>query len=303
MVADGEPVALTAEPAMAGRQDRLAASLGRGWFTLRRPGFTDVFMSESSSNRKPRHRGIYLLPNLFTTGAMFAGFYAIVTAIDGHFTEAAMAVVVAAVLDGMDGRVARMTGTQTEFGVQYDSLSDLLNFGLAPSLVLYSWSLSSLQTWGAAWGKFGWTAAFVYAACAALRLARFNTQVAVVDKRYFQGLSSTAAAMTTMAYVWTMDRLGVDRASLAMPTAVITIVIGLLMVSRLRYYSFKSLPGGEGQSGIPFLWVIASVLILVLLAIDPPKVLLGLFALYVLSGPLLTLWGRLALRRRPRRRG
>ncbi len=158
-------------------------------------------MSEETPARAPRHRGIYLLPNLFTTGAMFAGFYAIVASIGGRYSEAAIAVFVAAVLDGMDGRVARLTGTQSEFGVQYDSLSDLVSFGLAPALVLYTWSLSTLKDYGPLWGKVGWAAAFIYAACAALRLARFNTQVKVVDKRYFQGLASPAAAAVGMSFV------------------------------------------------------------------------------------------------------
>ena len=165
-------------------------------------------MSESTPVRPPRHRGIYLLPNLFTTAAMFAGFYAIVASIDGRYTEAAVAVFFAAVLDGMDGRVARMTGTQTEFGVQYDSLSDLVSFGLAPALVMYTWSLSSLRDFGPLWGKLGWAAAFVYAACAALRLARFNTQVGVADKRYFQGLASPAAAAVCMSFVWSVEKSG-----------------------------------------------------------------------------------------------
>ena len=158
-------------------------------------------MSDSTPVRPPRHRGIYLLPNLFTTGAMFAGFYAIVTSIAGDFSSAAIAVFVAALLDGMVGRVARLTNTQSEFGVQYDSLSDLVSFGLAPALVMYTWSLSSLKDYGPTWGKIGWAGAFIYAACAALRLARFNTQVGVVDKRYFQGLASPAAAAVCMSFV------------------------------------------------------------------------------------------------------
>ncbi|HET7924556.1 MAG TPA: phosphatidylcholine/phosphatidylserine synthase, partial [Rhodanobacteraceae bacterium] len=160
-----------------------------------------------ASGRKPP-RGIYLLPNLFTTGAMFAGFYAIVAAIGGRYVTAAIAVFVAGILDGLDGRVARLTGTQSEFGVQYDSLSDMVSFGLAPALVLYTWSLSSLKEYGSALGKIGWAAAFIYAACAALRLARFNTQVGVADKRYFQGLASPAAAGLCMSFVWTVEDFG-----------------------------------------------------------------------------------------------
>jgi CDP-diacylglycerol--serine O-phosphatidyltransferase len=254
-------------------------------------------MSESVPVRPPRHRGIYLLPNLFTTGAMFAGFYAIVTSMGGDFSSAAIAVFVAALLDGMDGRVARLTGTQTEFGVQYDSLSDLISFGLAPSLVMYSWSLSTLKEFGPTWGKIGWAAAFIYAACAALRLARFNTQVGVIDKRYFQGLASPAAAAVCMSFVWSMDKFGIIGEEVCFITPVIAVVVGLLMVSRFRYYSFKSLPmGGDGR--VPFLWIIVGVLVLVPFFIDPPRVLFVVFTLYLLSGPVMTLWGRATHRRR-----
>jgi len=253
-------------------------------------------MSDSTPVRTPRHRGIYLLPNLFTTGAMFAGFYAIVVSISGDYSSAAIAVFVAALLDGMDGRVARLTGTQTEFGVQYDSLSDLISFGLAPSLVMYNWSLSTLKDFGPTWGKIGWAAAFIYAACAALRLARFNTQVGVIDKRYFQGLASPAAAAVCMSYVWSMDKFGILGAELCFITPIIAIVVGLLMVSRFRYYSFKSLPMGDGR--VPFLWIIVGVLILVPFFVDPPRVLFVVFTLYLLSGPVMTLWGRATRRRR-----
>ncbi|MFC4528556.1 CDP-diacylglycerol--serine O-phosphatidyltransferase [Dyella halodurans] len=252
-------------------------------------------MSDSTPVRPPRHRGIYLLPNLFTTGAMFAGFYAIVVSIGGDFSSAAIAVFVAALLDGMDGRVARLTGTQTEFGVQYDSLSDLVSFGLAPALVMYTWSLSTLRDFGPTWGKIGWAAAFIYAACAALRLARFNTQVAVIDKRYFQGLASPAAAAVCMSFVWSMDKFGILGEEVCFVTMVMAVVVGLLMVSRFRYYSFKSLPMGDR---VPFLWIIIGVLILVPFFVDPPRVLFVVFTLYLLSGPVMTLWGRATRRRR-----
>ncbi|WP_109124606.1 CDP-diacylglycerol--serine O-phosphatidyltransferase [Dyella sp. C11] len=252
-------------------------------------------MSDSTPVRPPRHRGIYLLPNLFTTGAMFAGFYAIVTSIGGDFSSAAIAVFVAALLDGMDGRVARLTNTQSEFGVQYDSLSDLVSFGLAPALVMYTWSLSTLKDYGPTWGKIGWAAAFIYAACAALRLARFNTQVGVIDKRYFQGLASPAAAAVCMSFVWTMDKFGVIGAEVCFITLVMAVLVGLLMVSNFRYYSFKSLPMGDR---VPFLWVLIGVLVLVPFFIDPPRVLFVVFTLYLLSGPVMTLWGRATRRRR-----
>ncbi|KRE88581.1 CDP-diacylglycerol--serine O-phosphatidyltransferase [Frateuria sp. Soil773] len=256
-------------------------------------------MSDSAPARTPRHRGIYLLPNLFTTGAMFAGYYAIVASIGGRYADAAIAVFVAALLDGLDGRVARLTGTQSEFGVQYDSLSDLVSFGLAPSLVMYTWSLSALKEFGPLWGKAGWAAAFVYAACAALRLARFNTQVGVIDKRYFQGLASPAGAAVCMSYVWSMDKFGIGGADLCFVTLVLAVVVGLLMVSRFRYYSFKSLPMGD-RDRVPFWWVVAAVLLLVLLALDTARVLFVGSSLYLLSGPVMTLWGR-ATHRRARR--
>lgn len=259
-------------------------------------------MSGSASTPPPRHRGIYLLPNLFTTGAMFAGFYAILASIGGQFEDAAIAVFIAALLDGMDGRVARLTGTQSEFGVQYDSLSDLVSFGLAPALVMYTWSLSTLHEFGPLWGKLGWAAAFVYAACAALRLARFNTQVGVADKRYFQGLASPAAAAVCMSFVWSMERFEVSGAELCFITPWIAVITGLLMVSRFRYFSFKSLPLGDRQR-VPFVWIVAALLILVLLYLDPPRVLLAGFTVYLLSGPVLTIWGRAAHRRRARHGG
>jgi CDP-diacylglycerol--serine O-phosphatidyltransferase len=257
-------------------------------------------MSESLPVRPPRHRGIYLLPNLFTTGAMAAGFYAIVASIGGRFGDAAVAVFIAALLDGLDGRVARLTGTQSEFGVQYDSLSDLVSFGLAPALVMYTWSLSALREFGPLWGKLGWAAAFIYAACAALRLARFNTQVGVADKRYFQGLASPAAAAVCMSFVWSMDKFEITGAELCFVTPWIAAITGLLMVSRFRYFSFKSLPLGDRQR-VPFVWIVAALLLLVLLYLDPPRVLLAGFTVYLLSGPVLTLWGLAGHRRRTRR--
>lgn len=231
---------------------------------------------------------------------MFAGFYAIIASIGGRYTDAAVAVFIAAVLDGMDGRVARMTGTQTEFGVQYDSLSDLISFGLAPALVMYTWSLSALRDFGPLWGKLGWAAAFIYAACAALRLARFNTQVGVADKRYFQGLASPAAAAVCMSFVWSVDKFGLAGSDFCFATAVIAVVVGLLMVSRFRYFSFKSLPMGDRQR-VPFVWMVVAVLLLALLYLDTPRVLFAGFTVYLLSGPVWTIWGLATHRRRARR--
>ena len=246
--------------------------------------------------RKTPRRGIYFVPYLFTTGAMFTGFYAIVASILGFYTHAAIAVFVAALLDGMDGRVARLTGTQSEFGVQYDSLSDLVSFGLAPSLVLYTWSLQYLREYGPVWSKVGWCAAFLYAACAALRLARFNTQVGVADKRYFQGLASPAAAGLCMSFVWTMENFGVEGQWLCFFTPILAVIAGLLMVSRVRYFSFKTLPASDR---VPFVWIILAVLILVALTLYSALVLLALATAYALSGIVITLWG---LRSRASRR-
>lgn len=267
------------------------------WATLM-AHVTALAMSDSIQPRGPRHRGIYLLPNLFTTGAMFSGFYAIVSAIAGHYQIAASAVFVAAILDGMDGRVARMTNTQSEFGVQYDSLSDLVSFGLAPALVLYTWALSSLADYGPVWGKIGWAGAFIYAVCAALRLARFNTQVGVADKRYFQGLASPAAAGLCMSFVWTMAKFDVSGPSVAFFALPLAVIAGLLMVSNVRYYSFKAWPQGDR---VPFIWLIAAVLVVVLLVIDTARVLFAVAVFYTVSGPVMTLWGRAAHRRRVRR--
>jgi CDP-diacylglycerol---serine O-phosphatidyltransferase len=174
-----------------------------------------------------------------------------------------------------------------------------VSFGLAPSLVMYNWSLSSLREYGPLGGKIGWAAAFIYAVCAALRLARFNTQVGVIDKRYFQGLASPAAAAVCMSFVWSMDNFGISGEQLDMFTPFMAVIVGLLMVSRFRYYSFKSLPMGDK---VPFLWILIAVLILVPFFVDPPRVLLVVFTLYLLSGPVVTLWG-LATRRKRSRRG
>ena len=243
--------------------------------------------ANSTAPNKPR-RGIYLLPNLFTTGALFAGFYAIIAAISLNYIDAVIAIFIAGILDGLDGRVARLTNTQSAFGVQYDSLSDLVSFGVAPALVLYVWSLSTLKEYGPAWGKLGWAAAFIFAACGALRLARFNTQVGVADKRYFQGLAIPAAAGLAMSYLWAANYLGLSGASVQFITPFVAIATGLLMVSRFRYFSFKAAPKSER---VPFAWILGVLLILVLLAINPPCVLFSVAFVYALSGPVYTLWG------------
>ena len=238
---------------------------------------------------KKVHRGVYLLPNALTTGALFAGFYSIISGINGHYSAAAVAVIVAALLDGLDGRVARLTNTQSEFGVQYDSLSDLISFGLAPALLAFNWSLASLRELGPTPGKLGWLAAFLYVACAALRLARFNTQAGVEDKSYFQGLASPAAACTLVATVWFFASQGVHGESVRWLIWFETIGLGLLMFSRVRYFSGKAWPSGDK---IPIYVLFLVVLIFTLLALDPPTVLLGIGLIYVSSGLVVTLLGR-----------
>ena len=223
-----------------------------------------------------RHRGIYLLPNLFTTAALFAGFYAIVAASRGNFDTAAVAIFVAMVLDGMDGRIARLTNTQSDFGAQYDSLSDMIAFGLAPALVMYEWSLASL-------GKLGWTAAFIYTAAAALRLARFNIQVGVVDKRYFIGLPSPSAAALIAGLVWVGADYGMPGEDIPLLTFPLTVLTGLLMVSNIRFKSFKDL---DLRGKIPFVAMLIIVLIFVFISIDPPVVLFSIALVYALSGPV-----------------
>lgn len=241
-----------------------------------------------------RRRGIYLLPNALTTGALFAGFYAIVAAINGSYTAAAWAVLAAGVFDGVDGRVARLTGTQSDFGVQYDSLSDLISFGVAPALLVYTWALHALADTGPTAGRIGWLAAFVYTACTALRLARFNCQVAVADKRYFQGLASPAAAGTLACTVWFFSDQGIAGSTLAWPMAVVTPLLGVLMFSQLRYWSFKALPISEQR---PLVWAFVLILGAVLVAFNTSAVLLLAALVYVVSGIVVTWRGRSQRRR------
>ena len=227
-----------------------------------------------------RRRGIYLLPNLFTTSALFAGFYAIIAGINYRFEAAAIAIFVAMILDGMDGRIARMTNTQSDFGVQYDSLSDLISFGLAPALVVHQWTLSGL-------GKLGWSAAFIYAAATALRLARFNTQVGSADKRYFQGLPSPAAAGLIAGMIWLGDSQGLPgHGSIVVFSLPLTVLAGVLMVSNIRYHSFKEI---DLRGRVRFVTVSIIVLIFVFIAINPPMTLFLVFLCYAASGPIITL--------------
>lgn len=238
---------------------------------------------------KFRGRGAYLLPNALTTGALFAGCYSIISGINGHYEAAAIAIGVAGLLDGLDGRVARLTNTQSDFGVQYDSLADMVSFGMAPAMLAYNWSLHSMAELGAAGGKLGWLAAFVYIACAALRLARFNAQAAGEDKTYFQGLASPAAALSMAVTVWFFEDRGVAGESVRWLTWFVTVALGILMFSRVRYFSFKTIGFTER---VPITMIFLMVLALVLLAVDPPAVgvLIGLS--YITSGLVMTLVGR-----------
>lgn len=232
---------------------------------------------KSLFNPDVKRRGIYILPNLFTTGALFAGFYAIVQAMNGAFEQAALAVFIAMVLDGLDGRVARMTKTQSAFGAEYDSLADMVSFGAAPALIVYEWSLRGM-------GKFGWMAAFLYCAGAALRLARFNTTLEVVDKRYFQGLPSPAAAALVAGFIWVMGDLGVAGSDVAWLAAPLTIFAGVTMVTSVKFYSFKDI---NLRKSVPFVVVAAFALALALISSYPPGWLFGFFLVYALSGYVL----------------
>ena len=228
--------------------------------------------------RRPRRRGIYILPNLFTLAALFGGFYAIVMAMNGRFELAAYGIFTAALLDSLDGRVARLTNTQSAFGEQMDSLSDMVSFGAAPALIVYEWALKGL-------GKAGWIAAFVYCACAALRLARFNTNIGIVDKRFFQGMPSPAAAAMVIGFIWVMDDAGFKGVSalpgLAWAAFAFTRYAGLTMVTNVPFYSFKDV---SFKRTVPFIVIVAIALGIALINIHPPMVLFGVFCAYGLSG-------------------
>lgn len=248
-------------------------------------------MSERSDEivRRSR-RGIYILPNLFTTASLFAGFYAIVQAMNGGFEYAAIAIFIAMIMDGLDGRIARWTHTQSDFGAEFDSLSDMVSFGLAPALIMYQWALSGL-------GRLGWLAAFIYAAAAALRLARFNTQVGQVDSRFFRGLPSPAAAGLVIGLMWVLHSYGLPGKEISIVALVFTVFAAAVMVSNIRYLSFKHL---DLKSRVPFVAVLVVVLVFVLVSIDTPLVLFLIFLGYGLSGPIRAtagLYRRLAGRR------
>ncbi|WP_428619250.1 CDP-diacylglycerol--serine O-phosphatidyltransferase [Shewanella sp.] len=226
-----------------------------------------------------KNRGIYLLPNLFTTAGLFSGFYAVIASMNGQFESAAIAIFVAMLFDGIDGRVARMTNTQSAFGAEYDSMADMVSFGVAPALIAYNWALADL-------GKIGWLAAFIYCAGAALRLARFNTQVGVADKRYFQGLASPAAAAIIAGAIWTGTYYEISGDKVSFLVVVMTMCAGLLMVSNFRYYSFKDY---DWRSRVNFVVILALVGLFVLVSVQPATILFIAFSLYALSGPVYTI--------------
>lgn len=244
---------------------------------------SEVIEEAEEDGRKVRRRGIYLLPNLFTTSALFSGFFAMVAAVNGDFTTASIAIFIAMVLDGLDGRVARLTNTQSDFGAEYDSLSDMLSFGVAPALVAFIWILQDI-------GKTGWVVAFLYVACAALRLARFNVQIGSVDKKWFIGLPSPSAAAFVAASVWTFHSFDADAFGYKLLMLFVVGAAGLLMVSNIRYYSFKDV---DLKGPVPFVFLLAVVLGFVVISIEPSVMLLLLFGAYVVSGPAMALTRKL----------
>jgi CDP-diacylglycerol--serine O-phosphatidyltransferase len=257
-------------------RDSTAASIGA---PVEMPVEIDDGIEPGAAEPRPKRRkGIYVLPNLFTLAALFFGFFAILQAMNGLFEQAAVAVFWAMVLDSLDGRVARMTNTQSAFGAEMDSLSDMVSFGAAPALIVYEWALKGL-------GKLGLIAAFVYCACAALRLARFNTNLLVIDKRFFQGLPSPAAAALVMGLVWVMDDQGYKNVShlpwLAWVAFAFTLYAGLTMVTNAPFYSFKDV---SFKRSVPFITIVAIALLIALIQLHPPIVLFGLFCLYGISG-------------------
>src|SRR5262245_5955393 len=249
----------------------------------------DFQQERAFAKNRIRRRGIYLLPNLFTTAALFAGFYAIVQAMNLRFDQAAVAIFVAMVLDGLDGRVARLTRTQSAFGAEYDSLADMVSFGAAPALIVYEWALKGM-------GKLGWIAAFVYVAGAALRLARFNTMLDVADKRWFTGLPSPAAAALVAGVVWIVDDYAIDPAKVRWWIWGVTRFAGLTMVSNVKYWSFKSL---NLKKSVPFLAIFVFVLAIALLSYQPAIVLFAGFVAYGLSGYVGLIWTTLKRRGQP----
>jgi CDP-diacylglycerol--serine O-phosphatidyltransferase len=249
-------------------------------------------MEDPQTELRPPPRGAYLLPNLLTTGCLFSGFYAIVAAIDKNFAPAGMAVFVAMIFDGLDGRIARLTRTETTFGKEYDSLADMVAFGLAPAIVTYQWGVVRIAEFGKEWGRFGWLAAFFYAVTAALRLARFNARSATADKRYFEGLPSPSAAAVVAAFVWFSSGWREPGLAGLIAAFLVTATAGLLMVSSFSYPSFKQF---DMDRRIKRAYMIIVPLFFVLIALDPPTMLLSMFSTYALASPVL--WAARRIRR------
>ncbi len=243
----------------------------------------------SQDGQKISRKGIYLLPNLLTLGALFAGFYAIIAGMNGNFNAAGWAILIASVMDGLDGRVARLTNTQSAFGAQFDSLADMVSFGVAPALIVFSWALSSL-------GNAGWAASFIYMSCAALRLARFNVQLGTVDKRFFVGLQSPVAAGLVTFVVWVAAKYELEpNLAVAIGTALLTAFTGLLMVSNYKYYSFKEI---HFKGTVPYVVFVMTVVLLVVIAQRPHEVLLTMCVVYASSGPAIAIYRKLVSRKR-----
>ena len=270
------------EPKVEQEQEKTEEEFSRRAHRLVEEVIEEVVEEAVVTGKKEKHRGIYLLPNLFTTGALFSGFYAVVAGMNNDFSAAAIAIFVAMILDGLDGRVARMTGTESAFGAEYDSLSDMVSFGVAPALVAFSWMLKDM-------GQAGWIVAFIYVAGAALRLARFNVHLDTAEKKWFTGLPSPAAAAVVAALVWVLHDISFDVFWPQVIVAFVIAAVGLLMVSNVRYYSFKDI---DLKNRVPFMVLIALVLALAIIAIDPATMLLLVFISYGASGPLYVVFAK-----------
>ncbi len=244
----------------------------------------------SEGGKSVRRRGIFLLPNLMTLGALFSGFYAVIAGMSGNFNEAGWAILIAGILDGLDGRIARMTNTQSAFGAQFDSLSDMVSFGMAPSLIMFSWAFAPL-------GRVGWAASFIYMSCAALRLARFNVQLGTVDKRYFLGLQSPLAAGLVTFVPWVAYKYSIDVTPLiSYLAAFLTVFAGLLMISNYQYFSFKEM---HFKGTVPYIVFVLAIVLLVFVAQNPHEVLLSMCVMYAASGPLTWVYKKQFVRKAP----
>jgi CDP-diacylglycerol---serine O-phosphatidyltransferase len=257
---------------------------------------SDPTAASEPTQPRPRRRGVYLLPNLFTTAVLFSGFYAIVAAADGNFDRAGIAIFIAMVCDGLDGRIARWTNTQSDFGKEYDSLSDMVAFGVAPATAAYQWGVARIAEYGTVWERVGWLATFFYAVSAALRLARFNARAATADKRYFEGLPSPSGAAILAGFVWMMSDLELDGIVALSLAFAVALIAGGLMVSRFAYVSGKDF---DWSRRVPFAALLLIPLGFIVVGSSPPEMLFGLFGLYGLSGPAVWLWRRIFRSRRP----